>query len=272
MPAIVVSSEVVLGEPGVGPDAILPLSHPRILYDDINRRGTISGSTQQTGFEAENAADYLTWDFWRPSTLPAELTVTTEEAEPFDYALIAAHTLGTNRNNVTLQYHNGSSWTTISALSPGTDRVIVFLFTELFSNRARIQITEGTVPSIGVFMVGKALAVQRKLYKGHTPITLSKRTVKQPNRSEGGHWLGTSIRREGAATSIAFANLKSDWIRQKFEPFIEAARSYPFGWVWRPDEFPAEVAYVFAPDDIRVVNSGPRDFMSTSFAVEGILD
>lgn len=264
-----ISSDFVLGE------GELALDHPRILWDDISRHAgtTIVSSSEQVGFELENAFDYLTWDFWRPSSIPATITITTAVAEDVDYALIAAHNLGTTDKTVTLEYYNGSAWVAIDDANPANDRVIVFLFDNVFSNQFRLTVSgDATVPSIGVFMIGKALAVQRKLYKGHTPITLSKRTVKQPNRSEGGHWLGTSIRREGAATTIAFGNLKSDWIRQKFEPFIEAARSYPFGWVWRPDEFPAEVAYVFAPDDIRVINSGPRDFMSTSFAVEGILD
>lgn len=274
---LVISGDVVLGETSESLDVALGLDHPRILYDDIIRIATsVEASSEQVGFEVENALDYLTWDFWKPttapSTTPATITVTLDEAAPVDYVLLAAHTLGSTGNSVTISYWDGAAWVVIDEASPGSDKVLVFLFNEAFSNKYQLKIQGGSIPSVGVFMLGKALAVERKLYKGHIPITLSKRTVRLPNKSEGGQWLGTSIRREGAGTTITFSNLSSDWVRAKLEPFIEAARTYPFGWVWRPEDFPAEVAYCTTTDDIRPLNSGPRDKMSVSFSVDGILE
>ena len=128
------------------------------------------------------------------------------------------------------------------------------------------------MPSIGVAMLGKALAVERKLFRQHVPITFGRRTIIRPQTAEGGQWLGRSIQRDGVATGIAFQNLTSAWVREYFDPFIVSARTYPFGWAWRPEDYPAEVAYVWTVGDISPVNSGPRDFMSVNFKVEGIVD
>lgn len=270
--ALVISSEVVIGTPEEE-EALQPLSYPRILYHDILRipGTTVVASSESTDFEAENVGDYLTWDFWRPAELPATLTITTPEAETVDYALIAAHTIGSTMTAVKLEYFDGSDWVALFETAPGVDNVIVALFDAVTTNQFRLSLAGSSIPSIGVVMLGRALAMQRKLYQGHGPITLSKRTVKLPNRSEGGQWLGASIRREGVQTSISFAHLTASWVRSKFEPFIESARKYPFGWVWRPEEFPAEVAYVQAIGDIRPTNSGPRDMMSVTFEVEGLI-
>jgi len=268
---IVISSGLVLGVD----DSILPLDHPRIMYDDILRGAVLTPSTEAVGFEAINVNDYLTYDFWRPTALPATLEVETEEARPVDYVLIAAHTLGSAATSVLAQYHNGATWVTFGEnlqVLPGSNLPVVFLFEEVMSNRFLFTFTGSEIPSIGVVMMGRALAVERKLYRGHTPIMLGRKTTIRPSRSENGQWLGRSIRREGVATEIALSNLTASWVREKLDPFIESARVYPFGWAWRPADFPAEVAYCWTLADIKPVNTGPRDLMGVTFGVEGSIE
>ena len=267
---IIIGSGIVLGEPA----GVLPLDHPRIMYDDIVNAATLTPSTEETGFEAVNIADYLTWDFWKPTALPATLEIESLAAADVDYALIAAHNLGTVGASISIDYWDGAAWVEIvSEVSPGNDSVLAFLFTSVTSNKFRLNVSGGaTMPSVGVFMLGTALAVERKLYKQHTPITLGRRTLIRPQSSEAGQWLGRSIQRDGVATTITFNNLTSAWVRASLDPFIVAARTRAFGWAWRPADYPAEVAYCQAVGDINPVNSGPRDFMSVSFKVEGLVD
>lgn len=267
----VISSSLVLGSSGAG--ASVPLTHPRILWDDWCRRGTVTASTEAAGYPVENATDYLTYDWWRPSAVPAWIEVEIPLLEPIDACLIAAHTIGSSGCSVKVQIWDGSAWTDASAETlPANDRVIFFLFDEVYATRARIYIQGGTVPDIGVVMFGKALATQRALYQGHSPINLSRRTTIRPNTSDSGQWLGRSIRRAGVATSITINNQRAGWIRDHFSPFIEAARTYPFGWAWRPQRWPEEVALVWVNDDIVPQNSGPIDMMTVTMDVEGHIE
>lgn len=264
----------VVISPSLALSATAPLTHPRIMWDDWCRRGTVAASGSAAGFPFANATDYLTYDFWRPNALPAWIDVEISTSEIFDCVLIGAHTLGTAGATVKVQYHDGADWADVpgAELLPATDRVIMFLFAPVVTDRARIVVTGSTVPSIGVVMFGEALVMQRPFYGGHTPVNFGRVTDIRPNRSEGGQWLGRSIRRAGVATDISFRHLTAPWMREKFEPFMLAARTYPFGFAWRPQQWPDEVALVWTGEDIRPQNMGIRDFMSVDFSVEGHIE
>lgn len=273
--AVVISSELVLNEA----EAEIPLSYPRILWDDVWRDGTIAASSEQLGFEAANVADGLTWDHWLPSSLPATIEVQADSAEVVDYALLV-HTLGSNECSVSGEYHNGSIWVTLfDEYSPGNDRVLAFLFEPVTASRFRFTIDGGNspqgLPAIKIAMMGQQLAMQRGVTLNHRPITLSRKTVARPQISVGGALLGRSILREGVNTTIEFSALDADWLRANFEPFMESARVYPFGWVWHPEGYPAEVAFVWTPggsEDILPEHAGLPDILSVSFEVEGIIE
>lgn len=250
----------------------LPLNNPRIGWQNLLREAEVS-ATGQSGQNAPDATqNALTWDFWIPNALPANITYTLEEAADFDYIGIASHTIGTDGATVTFSYHDGSDWVDIKTVSPSDNSPIILLFNEIETDQIRISLTGTANPAVGVVYAGKILVSQRRIYQGHTPITLGKRTTIRPQRSEGGQWLGRSIVREGAETSISLSNLTADWVREYFKPFMDSAIKYPFFFAWRGEKFPEEVAYCWTDQDIVPSNSGPRDFMSVSFAVDAQID
>lgn len=273
--AVVISNELVLNEA----QAAIPLSYPRILYHDIFRDGTIVASSEDDDFPAENVADGLLWDFWKPTTLPATLEVQRDAAVEVDYALLV-HRLGSNECTVSGEYHNGTTWVALfDEYSPGTDRVLAFLFDAVIASRFRFLLdgdnSPAQMPAVKIAMIGKALAMERGVTLNHRPITLSRKTVARPQMSEGGQLLGRSIVREGVQSTIEFEHLQADWLRANFEPFIESARVHPFGWLWHPSGYPAEVAYVWTPagkEDIRPEHSGLPDRMNVAFDVEGVIE
>lgn len=270
--AVVISGELALSETPATP----ALAYPRILYDDIWRAGTITASSEEDGFAAVNIADGFTWDFWRPESLPATIEVGLPNAVDVDYAFIASHTLSSSGCAIVGEYYNGSSWVEMfPEYSPADDKVLAFLFDEVFSNRFRFSIDGSDIPSIAIGMMGKVLRMQRGVTLNHQPITLSRKTVVRPNVSEGGHTLGRTIRRKGVATQIVFEHLEADWVREFFDPFIESARVYPFGWVWHPVTYPQEAALLWTPagkEDIRPAHDGLQNRMSVEFDVEGIVE
>lgn len=249
-------------------DPALSLNHPRIGWQNFLRGAVVTASGQSGQNDPDATQNALTWDFWIPNTLPATITYTLEGAASFDYIGIAAHTLGSDGSTVTFAYHDGDDWVDIKEISPEDDSPILMLFNEIETDQIRLTITGTATPAIGVVYAGIVLATQRKIYQGHTPITLSERNTVRPQRSEGGQWLGRTIIREGAQTTIALSNLKADWVRTYFKPFMNSATRYPFFFAWRGETFPEEVAYCWTDQYIAPSNSGPKDFMSVSFDVD----
>ncbi len=66
------------------------------------------------------------------------------------------------------------------------------------------------------------------------------------------------------------SQMTARWYRDWFDPFVEAARRYPFFIAWNPLRFPDEVLYGWCNEDIQPTNQGRRDFMSVGFSVEAI--
>jgi hypothetical protein len=272
--ALVISSEFVLAPAVAEP----PLSYPRILYDDVWFGSTITATTEDTDAAAANVADGLTWDYWRPTELPASVTATLSVADTVNYALIAAHDFGTNEVAVDLEYYDGS-WHTITSFLPGTDRVLAVFFDDVIGTAFRLSLSGENspeqIPSVGIVMMGQALVMERGLILDHRPITYARRTVVRPQISDGGKLLGRSIQRHGVATKLDFQHLTAAWIRNNFEPFILHARTRPFGWVWQPEAYPAEVALLWTPsgsEDIHPEYKGLPTRMNVSFNVEGIVE
>lgn len=264
--------------------AALSLKYPRFGYENVIRQSncTITASTSQTDADPDSVANGLTYDFWQPTTVPAIIAFTFTEAVTCDYCGIAGHTLTETGNSVELQYWDGlspGSWVSLGSVTPGSEsgnKTIMFLFDSVASQIWRLIVSGGTSevnPVLGAVSLGTALVSERMIYGGHTPITLSKNTTIKPQKSEGGQWLGRSIIREGASTTIALKNLTSTWVRDSFQPFIESARIYPFFFAWRPSApYAEEIGYCWTSDDIRVTNTGQADLMETSFSVDAIVE
>lgn len=154
---------------------------------------------------------------------------------------------------------------------PADNAPIMFLDALRSARYAQVKLTgSGAMPRFAVFYAGRVLAMQRMIYGGHQPVTLSRQTqLKQPI-SRGGQFLGQSYRRLGVATSAAFKFLTAAWYRANFDPFVEEARKQPFFFAWRPQSFPLEIGYMWCADDIAPSNMGQRDLMEVSFKMTGI--
>ena len=188
--AVVISPNLVLSaQAGV----VQPLTHARIMYQNLIPDADVVGSTEVAGFEADAVQSYTTYDRWLPAGVPATLTAQFGGLQTIDYLLIASHTIGSSGAAIVPEYStDGTTWVELSPERiPATDAAIAFLFDAVSAVYVRIRITSATTPPvIGVVMCGEALAMQRPIYGGHSPITLSRKTSIRPTKSEGGQFLG----------------------------------------------------------------------------------
>lgn len=250
----------------------VPLTHARIGWHTILRDAVLTASSAAPGFPVSSLANSMTYDRWLPVALPATVTIDAGAAVAADYLGIAAHLLRDGLNTVTLSYLDAGAWTEIAAGQPEDNGTLLFLFPEVVSRWWRLTFAGATPQPVGVVYLGRALAMQRPIYQGHTPLTLSADTVIRPQRSERGQFLGRTIIRGGFKTGAAWSNLSAAWVRDSFMPFVKSARRYPFFFAWRPGSFPKEVGYVWTPGDIAPSNAGPRDLMSVDMEIEGLGD
>ena len=248
----------------------IPLDHSRIGIDNIVRTGTVTASSETAGFPAIAAANPLTYNYWKPASLPAWWKVDAGTPKPVGYVGIASHDLGGVSGTVVVEYSDDdSTWIEVDSHSPVDDSPIMFLFEPITARYWRIVVS-GTAPFVGVVYMGMPLEMERPCFAGISPINFSRMTTIRPNVSESGQWLGRSIIREGSRMSVQYRNLNYDWYKDNFDPFVEQARKYPFFFAWRPEGYPETIGYVWTQSDITPTTSGIRNLLDVGFDMMGL--
>lgn len=247
------------------------VNEPLIGWHDLLHTGSVADIDAPSDAPRRNALNGLTYNYWRLGTDMQTLEVSFGSSQPVDYVGIAAHTLGSTGRRVRVQRGTSNAHSE-TWFATSTDAPLMIYFPQASSSSWRVQVEAGPEAYIGVVYLGRALRMKRRIYGGHTPASLSRQTDILPQRSVNGAFLGRSVIRRGIATTYAFNNLPADWYREHFEPFVQSALERPFFIAWRPDDHPEECVYAWTTGDIAPTNTGTRDFMSVSFAVEGIAE
>lgn len=243
----------------------------RIGYQSYTIGATATGSTEAEGFEADSVTNPLTYERWKPTTSSGNVTIDFGSAQTVNYIALAAHTFGTNNKTVTLALSsNGSSFTTVTTLTPDDDRAIFVVFGGISARYVRVSVAGGTVATLGVVYAGMYLEMYRPFYADHAPINLSRNTTVKPNKSVNGQWVGRSVYRQGLMARYNWKHTPIQWYIDNVEPFSVHAQTDPFFIQWNPDEHPDQVGYVWTSDDIKPVTMGVRDLVEFGFSAEGI--
>jgi hypothetical protein len=261
---------------GFAPDP--DLNHARIGYENLAFGLTPTASSAATGHPAIAATYPTTFDYWEPTSTFGTWTIDFGTAKTIDFVGL----LGDFGPTVFSIQHSPNApadggFVTIAFPNLNldnllTDRINMFLFAPVNARSVRLNFLSTAPVKLAVAYIGKALAMQRKIYQGHTPLTLSRETELSNNVSEGGQYLGRSIIRKGASTSAEWQHLKAAWYRANFDPFVKSAREYPFFIGWRPQQYPNELGFVWTGGDLSPQVTGPRDFMSVGMSFRGLIN
>lgn len=273
-PAAFVLSEAAAGR---------PLNYPRIGYQSFTidlDASSVTVSSEEDDGPGDAPLRPDTAEAWQPTSLPATWVLDLGTSRDIDYVGVAGHTLGSDGCSILIETSTGSVagspslqvWDQFAEDAlPADDAPLLFMDDSRIARYTRITLSgSGECPRLAVVYVGEILAMERPIYGGHAPITLSRDTVLHQSLSKGGQFLGQGFRRNGVVGSAAFNHLTAGWYRENFDPFVKSARGLPFFWAWRAETFPREVAYLWATSDIRPSNIGQRDFMQVAFPVQGI--
>lgn len=252
------------------PSGDQPLTHARIAHS-LNwlSGGTVSASSTATGYFADAPTNTLTYERWKPTGSDSKWEYDHGSAVQCDYWAIAAHTLGTNGNEVYAQYYDDglSTWRRLAPTTAiTTDEPIMGIFEPVTAQRWRIKIPTGSAPEVGVIKFGSALQMERPLYGGHAPISTARQTLLRSNYSETGEFLGRSKQRTYLSTQYDWQHLTETWVRANWPTFQLATEAEPFFIAWRPDRL-SDVAFCQLDEVPIPSNMGIKAYMEVSMQV-----
>lgn len=247
------------------------LNHPRVCYQ---RRGAANatGSTEASGYAAINAGDVRVDSAWRPTSLPANWSVIFNSPRTVGYVGIAAHDLGTQNADISIQTTSdaGSTWDTVAGLgnlAPSDDSAILCLIEPSTFDGYRVLInsadSEPTIASIGA---GSVLEWPRKSVWTGTPITEGDRITFANNLTATGVWVGRTRVSDGLEFQVEINNLSEAFRSGDFKAFKDYANGEDaaFFIAPRPGDYPDEVAYAWSSETVMMSRDRPNQGLSGS--------
>lgn len=274
---IVVSEDVVLSQP-LSETGDENENSPLIGWHNLVTISNVSADRSDALYPAINLANPATNLKWQGLDGGDHvISMFTDYNEDVDYVAIARHNLGSRGFAVTVEGRVGAgAWSElVGSIVLPDDTPTIFRFAPQLLTEIRLRIEDGVdpylPPAIAVLYVGKLLVLQRRMYVGHSPITLGSHVTVVNGTSERGEFLGRLVIGESKSTSVALQNLTPDWYRQKMDPFVKASAESPFFFAWRPGKYPREVGYAWRDSgDLAPSNALSNGMMQVSFSMSGV--
>lgn len=251
------------------------LAHDQIadLSGAVTTASSTAAASGTTTFDAANAVDGLTYDYWQAAAAGAQwLKIALTASAPVDFLGLAAHDLGSRVASVLLEgSQDNAAWTTIlAAFTPANDKPLLKLLPAVVSYRYyRVTFTPGNgIQKIGALMLGRATPLQRGVRVGHKPAPFARNVEYTTTQAEGGNFLGRSVLRVSNDIDIALTHITDAWYREKLEVFALKSETKPWFFMWDKWRRPDEVFFGFATE--RPIPSNDKTtFMQVSWGARG---
>ena len=230
------------------------------FYDNRLADATVAASTTASGFAAANVVDWRPYTWWKPTALPATLTVDCASAKAADYALVYGHTLFSSGCTVEVRGSTdnfGASNNLVATLTPTSDAPFLISFGTVSYRYWRLRITgAATMPALAIAAIGARLELPTGMAQGFDPV--GRKIEGRSNRSENGQPLGRVIDFEMWKQSIRLPRVTWAWVRSTWLPAWRAhLRSNPFVFCWDTTAYPDDLKLVTAGDDFKTPHYGP---------------
>ena len=249
------------------------MAAPRIYYDSRFEDGALAASTTAAGYAADNVRDWRPYTWWKPTALPATLTVDCGSATAADYALVYGHDLATQGTTLEVRGSTdnfSASNVLVASVTPTTDAPILLHFTAVSYRYWRLRITGSTMPSLAIAAIGSRMELPGYLGLDFDPTT--RRVVAQSNRNADGQPLGKIIEYTEQRRRLTLRRVTWAWLRNTFLPAWRThLRSAPFVFAWNVAYDASNVTLVVAGDDLATPHQ-PGQFAEVSFDIVGAVD
>ncbi len=255
------------------------MTNPVILYNSLIPSATaISVTSEAAGFLKENAYDWLTFDYWKPTAAgTVYYTMDFGAAVTVDCWGVAAHDLGVNGASIQLQYSTDNFGADVNdfaaAISPSASKPRLQTGTSQSKRYWRYKIVSASAASkIGVLMLGQRLLMNAPLDAGFKPDHLAQLYEPTINQSDEATILGSSRRKKLTDGSMTFDLLEPSWVRANWDPFVRHVEQGK-GFLYQPDPDinPTEITYGFAKESIKTPSHSHPTLMQVSLDYVGIV-
>lgn len=246
--------------------------YPIVGYHNIATPAALSSTTAVEGKPASNLGNPSTNLFWMATAIGTEYVYVTNAGDvDIDYMAIERHNLAGCTVSVEYESSPGSYSALVQTFVPTDNAPILIRFVKDNYTGLRLKIVSAvSAPYIAVLYCGAILILQRQVYVGHSPGPLSRTSNIANAVSESGNFLGRIVLSQMTGTQVSLNNLTADWYRTYMDPFISAAKEFPFFFAWSPFDYVSEVSYAWITDNPKPSNASPNGMMSINFSMAGV--
>ncbi|RUT32647.1 hypothetical protein EMQ25_05740 [Arsenicitalea aurantiaca] len=252
---------------------------PVLLWENLVQG--YAASAEAAGYPASNLGTSSTIEGWRGTgSGPHSLTMTLDPSRMVDGLGLERHNLGSDGMTLSLwglapdgDAEVSGDWSEIiPEIIVADDGTLMMRFAPESYAALRLDIVPVmATPRVALLSVGKLLVMERG-NQAHTPIPWGITRDVQTARSQAGDFLARTITGSTRRGSISFIKLSGGWIRSSgFLRFAAAAAGLPFFLSWNPEEYPGEVAFVWALNDIIPETSDLVGSVDVTIELEGVV-
>ncbi len=223
-----------------------------IGYSNIVKSGVVTATSEAAGYEKENIQSWKTSTWWKAAASGVVyLYVDAGSSVSCDSWGVAGHNLNDNSATIKPQYSATGAWAGEeldfdTVQTPGNATV----FRKVTSRSARYWRYEtnsiGAASLIANLFLGLALSLEQGIPVGFSPANFNRDRKIFNNKSEGGNFLGRSLRYKGAEIQIQQKNVSRTWMDANWIALADHVELYPFYFIWSQENFSEEAAYCMA--------------------------
>ena len=243
---------------------------PAILYQSIVTPLNVTATAENGGFPASAVANPLTYDWWS-FDINADVSLEVDAGQPVSVDALGVIVRGFTGRFVLESSDDGAAWTErVSGSDSGHH--LLLIDNSVSARYWKLTFEEdsentGETVVVPVIYLGEALRFEKCVRGQYAPLVMNRKTQYFDSDSGTGQFIGRSIVRQSLEGGVNFERMTAPWVRQHFQPFVEAARVRPYFFSWDPERYPEEAVFVKTDEDIGASYNGDRNLMSASWSM-----
>jgi len=240
-----------------------PLTHARILYDNLLLTSTVTSTAGTTPNYTLIPNTYQSWLFTGNQSIYFELA----DNEDIDTICVSAHNLIGCTVEAAYDDDLVGLYTVFGVAKVVTQNkpLMFHIGTSVNARRLRVSVTGSGSRQVGSIYAGIALQMQRPFFSGFDRFGDS--TTYSTPMTAGGNIIAREAIRKGYSNTFSFKHLSAGWVETYLTPFLLKAKTTPFVLAWNLDAYPDDVWFGATDSDINPTFMGIRDLYSVEWSM-----
>jgi len=247
-----------------------------IGHDNIIPDGTVTATSEASGYPKENGYDLILSDWWKASAAgTVYFTIDYGSAVSCDSWGIAGHDLPDNSGTIKPQYSSDNfsadtnDFDTVQTPATGDP-----FFRKVTSRSARYWrfeiVSTGAASLIGHLQLGIALALQRGIPVGLSLPRQARSNKTLNNVTDGGSFIGRSLVSEGIEFDIMQKQVTPAWIASNWDDLADAIQTKPFIFSWDYESSPLDASFVWLKNQMPKPKYSSETLIDFTIKVRGV--